>query len=113
MYLFYTFSVLSQMLSVIDWVQHYSESTLEKLWKEFQETLQEYINSTEDKRYQYAKLKAQDEVSSETISKQCKILTYFCVSVNCYTCDRFYVEWGDYVSVSGENKTLESCDYVL
>jgi hypothetical protein len=96
------------MLSVIDWVQHYSESRLENLWKEFQETLQEYISSTEEKRNQYAKLKAQDEVSSETISKQSKILTYFYVSVDCYTCDRFYVEWGDYITninVSGENKS--------
>jgi hypothetical protein len=70
------------MLSVIDWVQHYSESTLEDLWKDFQETLQEYLSSTEDKHNQYAELKAQDEVSSETISKQSKTLTYFSVSVN-------------------------------
>jgi hypothetical protein len=97
------------MLSVIDWVQHDSDSKLENLWKEFQETLQEYISSTEDKRNQYVKLKAQDEVSSETISKQSKILNYFYVSVNCYTCDRFYVEWENYiknVSVSGENKNI-------
>jgi NMD protein affecting ribosome stability and mRNA decay len=84
------------MLNVIDWVQRYSESALENLWKEFQETLQEYIRSTEDKRNQYAKLKVQDEMSSETISKQSKTLTYFYVSVNCYTCDRLHVEL-DYI----------------
>ncbi|XP_023704151.1 dynein regulatory complex subunit 2 isoform X2 [Cryptotermes secundus] len=69
--------VRNNMLSVTDWVQHDSKSKLENLWKEFQDTLQEYINSTEDKRNQYAELKAQDELSSETISKQSKILTYF------------------------------------
>lgn len=104
------------MLSVIDWVQHDSESKLENLWKEFQETLQEYISSTEDKRNQYAKLKAQDEVSSETISKQSKILTYFCVSVNFYTCDGFYVEWENDIKnviASAENESMELYDNVL
>jgi hypothetical protein len=79
------------MLSIIDWVQRDRESTLEKLWKEFQATLQEYINSTQDKQNQYAKLKAQDELSSESILKNCKILTYFYVNVNVYTIDKFYI----------------------
>jgi glucose-6-phosphate 1-dehydrogenase len=86
------YALFWQMLSVIDWVQRYSDSALEDLWKGFQETLQDYISSTEDKRNQYAKLKAQDEASSETISKQSKTLTYLNVSGNCYTCDRLHVE---------------------
>jgi hypothetical protein len=79
------------MLSVIDWVQRDRESTLEKLWKEFQATLQEYINSTEDKQNQYATLKAQDELSSKSILKHCKMLTYFYVNVNVCTIDKFYI----------------------
>jgi hypothetical protein len=70
------------MLSIIDEVQCYSESTLEKLWKEFQATLQQYISSTEDNRNQYVRLKAQDEASSKTILKHCKIITSYSVSVN-------------------------------
>jgi hypothetical protein len=79
------------MTSIIDEVQRHNESVLEKLWKEFQETLQEYINSTEDKQSQYAKLKTQDEASTEAILKHCKILTNLYVSVNYYASDRFYV----------------------
>jgi hypothetical protein len=75
------------MTSIIDEVQRHNESVLEKLWKEFQETLQEYINSTEDKHSQYAKLKTQDEASTDAILKHCKILTNLYVSVNYYASD--------------------------
>lgn len=83
------------MLSIIDWVQHDRESTIEKLWKEFQATLQEYIKSTEDKRNQYAKLKAQDELASESILKHCKIITDFYVNVNIYIINKFYAQLSD------------------
>jgi hypothetical protein len=78
------------MMSIIAEVQHHNESVLEKLWKEFQRTLQEYVTSIEDKQSQYAKLKTQDEVSTEAILKHCKILTNLYVSVNYYASDRCY-----------------------
>ena len=81
---------LCQMMSIIEDIQHHNESVLEKLWKEFQETLQEYITSTEDKQSQYAKLKTQDEASTEAILKHCKILTNLYVSVNYYASGRCY-----------------------
>lgn len=78
------------MMSIIEEVQCHNESVLEKLWKEFQGTLQEYIKSTEDKQSQYVKLKTQDESSTEAILKHCKILTNLYVSVNYYASDRCY-----------------------
>jgi hypothetical protein len=78
------------MMSIIEEVQHHNESVLEKLWNELQETLQEYVRSTEDKQSQYAKLKTQDEASTEAILKHCKILTNLYVSVNYYASDRCY-----------------------
>jgi len=78
------------MMSIIEEVQHHNESVLEKLWNEFQGTLQEYVNSTEDKQSQYAKLKSQDEASTEAILKHCKILTNLYVSVNYYASDGCY-----------------------
>jgi hypothetical protein len=78
------------MMSFIEVVQHHNESVLEKLWKELQGTLQEYIKSTEDKQSQYVKLKTQDEASTEAILKHCKILTNLYVSVNYYASDRRY-----------------------
>jgi hypothetical protein len=79
------------MMSVLEEVQHHNESVLEKLWKELQGTLQEYVKSTEDKQSQYVKLKTQDEASTEAILKHCKILTNLYVSVNYYASDRCYV----------------------
>jgi hypothetical protein len=104
------------MLSIIDWVQRDCETTLQKLWKEFQATLQEYINSTEDKRNQYAKLKEQDELSSECILKNCKILTHLYVNVHVYTIDRFLMYWSEKTNNVCEqfwkNEMLESYDHV-
>jgi hypothetical protein len=75
------------MLSNIDSLQTTSESKLEKLWKDFQITLQEYMTSTEAKRNQYAKLKARDEIATDIIAKHNKTITSLSVSLLHYLTD--------------------------
>ncbi|XP_075055742.1 dynein regulatory complex subunit 2 isoform X2 [Mixophyes fleayi] len=50
------------------------EGTVEDLWKQFQQALKNYTNSTEDRKIAFETLKAKDEKSSDEIGYQMKKL---------------------------------------